>query len=83
MARYLIKVYDVLLTSDKKILSDDATKIKVKVVSKLKLTNKTAYNGMKLSHEETVCFHIVEETSTKYNKYRDVKQARKKLSINF
>ena len=46
MARYEIRVYDVLLTVDKKIPSDNSYKVKLEGVSELKLLNKKAYNEL-------------------------------------
>ena len=74
---------NVLLTSDKKILADDADKMFLEGVSELKLLNKTSYNELILAQEDTVCFHIVEEMKTKANKYGYVSQAWMKLSIFF
>ena len=42
MARSEIKIFDVLITCDKKIQADDEDKTKVKGYSELKLINKTA-----------------------------------------
>ena len=49
----------------------------------MKLQNKTDYNELILTQEDTVCFHIFEEVKTKANKYRDTRQARMKLSRKF
>ena len=46
MERVGIKIYDVLLTCDKKIPAYDAEKTKEKVVSALKLLKKIAYDEL-------------------------------------
>ena len=74
MARYVIRVYNVLIIGGWKILEDDADKTKVKVISELNLINKTAYNELILAQEYTVCFQIVEEAKTKDHKYGDAGQ---------
>ena len=62
MARAGIKGYNILLTGDMKILIDDSEATKGKgVTSKLKLLNKTSYNELILSQEETVSFQIFDE----------------------
>ena len=75
-----INRYDILLTGDRKILSDDSDKTKVKLVSYMKLLNITAYNDLILTKEDMVCFHIVDKARTKANKYGDARQAYIKFS---
>ena len=69
MARYVIRVYNVLIIGGWKILEDDADKTKVKVISELNLINKTAYNELILAQEDMVYFHIIEEVNMRANKY--------------
>ena len=71
MAGAEIKVYHVLLTSDKEVLADDKDKIQEKEIAKLKLLNFTAYNELIIAQEDKVCFQIIEEAQTKANKYID------------
>ena len=66
--------YYVLLTSDNKILVDDAEEIKVKRVSEMKLINKIAYNDLVLRQEDTVLFISLKKKKN-YNKYEDARQA--------
>ena len=80
---YGIKVYNVLLTGANKITADKVDETIEKIVSELKLLNKTAYSKLILSQEETVCFHIFEEAKTKANRYGDTRQTWMKLSRNF
>ena len=58
--RHGIKGCDNLLTSDKKILADDADETKYKGISELKLFYRTDYNNMILAQEDKVFFQIVE-----------------------
>ena len=68
ISRSRIKGYNVLLTGDKKIQEDDVDETEVKGGSELKLFNKTAYNELILSQEDTAFFHIFEEAKKKDNK---------------
>ena len=79
MERSGINVYNVLLTGDKIIPSNDADKTKEKGISVLKVLIKTSYNELILAPEDMVCFQTVEESNTKANKQRDERQACIKL----
>ena len=75
MTRSLIKVCNILLTGDIKILLDDAEETKDKVLTDtLKVLNKKSYNYLIIYQEDTVCFHIFEEERTKSNRYEDKSQ---------
>ena len=75
-----IKICDVLITGDKK---DYSKETKLKVVSELKLLNKTAYNELVLAQEDMFYFMIVEEVKTKANNSGDARQAWMKFSEIF
>ena len=49
----------------------------------MKLLNKTAYNELMLTQEDTVCFQIGEEVKTRDNNYRDLRQSWIKISGKF
>ena len=83
MARSGINIYNVIIKFDKKILADNTEETKSKVVSEFKLFNKTSYNELILSQEDTVCFQIVEEAKTKDNRYRDARKEWMKISRKF
>ena len=79
-----IKVYNTLLTGDKKITADDADKIKdEEVTTELKLLNKKAYNELILSQEYMICFQITEEDKKKSNKYGNARKMWMKYSGKF
>ena len=82
MSRTGIKGYHILITGDKNILVGDALK-KIKSFSELKLLNKTAYNNLILTQEDTFYFRIDEELETKANKYRNTRQAWINISRKF
>ena len=76
-----VKGYNILLTCDKKIPSDDADKTKDEgVTNALDFPNKTSYNELILSKGDTVYFQISEESNTKSNKYGNSREACMKLS---
>ena len=80
MTRSGIKGYHVLLPGAREIPVNNADKTKVKEISSLKLLNFTTYNNLILTQEETVFFHIVEESKTKANNYGYTRLAWTKLS---
>ena len=51
-----IKLYDVLLTGDKKIPADDADETKYKGFTELNFLDKTSYNEIVITQEYTVYF---------------------------
>ena len=79
MERSGIKQCDTLLIGDKKIITDDAYATKYEWVTRLDILNKIAFNGLIISQEDTVCFKIIEEAKTKYNKYGNARQGWMKI----
>ena len=49
----------------------------------MNLLNKTAYNEVILTQEDTVCFQIIEEAKTKADNYGDARQWQMKFSRKF
>ena len=79
MKRYGIERCDTLLIVYKKIITDDTYATKYEWVTRLDILNKIAFNGLILSQEDTVCFNIIEEAKTKYNKYGNARQGWMKI----